>query len=113
MQEFFNEMARTLFARGWLELSFLEVAGVRAAAIMNFVYQNDVLVYNSGYDPIQYGAYSPGIVLFARSIQDAIAAQRQRYDFLRGNEEYKYRFGARDTQVMELHIGRVDLHSRN
>jgi len=107
MQGFFSEMARALFARGWLDLSFLEIAGARAAAIMNFIYHNDVLVYNSGYDPIQYGASSPGIVLFARSIQDAIAAKRRRYDFLRGNEEYKYRFGAHDTQVMELHIQRT------
>lgn len=107
MRGFFAEMARGLFARGWLQLSFLEIAGVRAAAIMNFIYRNEVLVYNSGYDPVQYGAYSPGIVLFARSIQDAIAAQRARYDFLRGNEEYKYRLGARETRVMELHIGKV------
>jgi CelD/BcsL family acetyltransferase involved in cellulose biosynthesis len=106
MSGFFNQMARRLFARGWLQLSFLEIAGARAAAIMNFVYRNEILVYNSGYDPVQYGAYSPGIVLFALSIQDAIAAQRARYDFLRGNEEYKYRLGARDTQVMELHIQR-------
>jgi CelD/BcsL family acetyltransferase involved in cellulose biosynthesis len=63
-------------------------------------------VYNSGYDPIKYGALSPGIVLFAHSIQDAIAAKRRRYDFLRGNEEYKYRFGAKETEVMELHIRR-------
>lgn len=106
MRGFFEQMARVLFARGWLQLSFLEIQGVRAAAIMNFIYNNDVLVYNSGYDPVQYGAYSPGIVLFARSIQDAIAAGRRHYDFLRGNEEYKYRLGARDTLVMELHIQR-------
>jgi CelD/BcsL family acetyltransferase involved in cellulose biosynthesis len=106
MQNFFIEMARALHARGWLQLLFLQVEGVRAAGLLNFVYNNDVLVYNSGYDPIQYGAYSPGIVLFARSIQDAIAAKHRRYDFLRGNEEYKYRFGAKDTQVVELHIRR-------
>jgi CelD/BcsL family acetyltransferase involved in cellulose biosynthesis len=106
MRAFFGEIARTLFARGWLQLSFLEIADARAASILNFVYHNDILVYNSGYDPIQYGTYSPGIILFARSIQDAIEAKRRRYDFLRGDEEYKYRFGARDTQVMELHIGR-------
>lgn len=106
MRGFFEQVARVLFARGWLQLSFLEIHGARAAAIMNFIYNNDVLVYNSGYDPVQYGAYSPGIVLFACSIQDAIAAGRRRYDFLRGNEEYKYRLGAHDTLVMELHIQR-------
>lgn len=106
MRGFFERLARALFARGWLQLSFLEIGGARAAAIMNFIYNNNVLVYNSGYDPVQYGAYSPGIVLFAYSIQDAITAGRRRYDFLRGNEEYKYRLGARDTLVMELHIRR-------
>lgn len=106
MRGFFAQMARTLFAHDWLQLSFLQIHNARAAAILNFVYNNDVLVYNSGYDPVQYGAYSPGIVLFAYSIQDAIAAGRRRYDFLRGNEEYKYRLGARDTLVMELHLHR-------
>ncbi|MBI5652252.1 MAG: GNAT family N-acetyltransferase [Chloroflexi bacterium] len=106
MQNFFIEIARALHTRGWLQLLFLEVEGARAASLLNFAYGNDILVYNSGYDPIKYGVYSPGIVLFARSIQDAIAAKYRRYDFLRGNEEYKYRFGAKDTQVVELHIRR-------
>jgi CelD/BcsL family acetyltransferase involved in cellulose biosynthesis len=104
MQSFFIDLARQVFARGWLQLVFLEVDGVRAASLWNFVYHNDVLVYNSGYDPIQYGALSPGIVLFAHSIQESIVAKRRRYDFLRGNEEYKYRFGAIDTEVMELRV---------
>ena len=104
MQGFFLDMARRLQARGWLQLCFLEIQGARAASILNFVYQNDVLAYNSGYDPVKYGAYSPGIVLFAFSLQDAIAARRRRFDFLRGDEEYKYRFGAHNTNVYELHI---------
>jgi CelD/BcsL family acetyltransferase involved in cellulose biosynthesis len=106
MEQFFVDITRRLQPRGWLQLNFLEIAGVRAASLLNFVYQNDVLVYNSGYDPEKYGSYSPGIVLFAFSIQDAITARRRRYDFLRGNEEYKYRFGAHDTNVYELHIRR-------
>lgn len=104
MQNFFVEMARCLHPHGWLQILFLEVEGARAAALINFIYENDVLVYNSGYDPVKYGALSPGIVLFAHSIQEAIAAKRRRYDFLRGDEEYKYRLGAHNTEVRELHI---------
>lgn len=104
MQAFFVDMAKRMFKAGWLRLVFLEAGGERAAAIWNLEYNNDVLVYNSGYDPVKFGALSPGIVLFAHSIRDAIAAHRRRYDFLRGNEEYKYRFGAHDTEVMELHV---------
>ncbi len=106
MQNFFAAMAETLHARGWLQLAFLEIEGTRAAAIFNLVYNNDVLVYNSGYDPEKYRAYSPGVVLFALSLQDAIAARRRRYDFLQGNEEYKYRLGARDAPVYALTIAR-------
>ncbi|MBI5030534.1 MAG: GNAT family N-acetyltransferase [Chloroflexi bacterium] len=104
MQKFFAETAQAMFAQGWLQLLFLEVDGERAAALWNFIYHNDVLVYNSGYDPVKYGALSPGNVLFSHSIQDAIDAKRRRYDFLRGNEDYKYRFGAKDTKVFELRI---------
>jgi CelD/BcsL family acetyltransferase involved in cellulose biosynthesis len=106
MQAFFLEICRRLFPRQWLQLQFLEVEGVRAAAMLNFVYANKVLVYNSGYDPEKYGQLSPGIILNARSIQDAIAARRTVFDFLRGDEEYKYRFGAKNTNVYELHLRR-------
>lgn len=107
MRSFFVAMARQLHVRGWLQLAFLEIEGARAAAIFNFVYQDRVLVYNSGYDPERYGHLSPGAVLFARSIQDAIAQKRRVYDFLRGDEEYKYRFGAQNTNVYGLHIRRT------
>ncbi|MBI3537348.1 MAG: GNAT family N-acetyltransferase [Chloroflexi bacterium] len=104
MQNFFLAMAERLQARGWLNLAFLEIEGKPAAAIFNFFYREDVLVYNSGYDPENFGAWSPGVVLFAFSLQDAIAARRRRYDFLQGNEEYKYRLGAHDARVLTLEI---------
>lgn len=104
MQQFFIEMARTCAAQGWLRLEFLEIEGKSAASIFSFVYRNEVLVYNSGYNPDQYGTLSPGVALFAHSIQQAITAGHRVYDFLRGDEEYKYRFGAKSTNVYELHI---------
>ncbi len=104
MQKFFLEMARRLFLKRYLQLAFLEVEGKRAASILNFVYGNNVLVYNSGYDPEKYRHLSPGVILFVRSIQDAIAAKRRAFDFLRGDEEYKYRLGAKNTSLYELHI---------
>jgi CelD/BcsL family acetyltransferase involved in cellulose biosynthesis len=106
MEAFFLEICRRLLPCNWLQLQFLEVEGVRAATMLNFIYDNRVLVYNSGYNPEKYGQFSPGIILNARSIQDAIAAKRTIFDFLRGDEEYKYRFGAQNTNVYELHLRR-------
>ena len=41
----------------------------------------------------------PGLVLHAHSIRHAIAQGFRTYDFLRGNEAYKYSFGARERRI--------------
>jgi CelD/BcsL family acetyltransferase involved in cellulose biosynthesis len=61
-------------------------------------------VYNSGFDPMSYQHLSPGIVVTARCIEYAINLGRQKFDFLRGDEVYKYRFGGQDTHVRRLLI---------
>lgn len=106
MERYFHAIARAMFAKGWLQLAFLEVEGVRAAAYMNFVYDNKVLVYNSGLDPARFAYLSPGVVLIARLIERAIADRRTVFDFLQGNEEYKYRLGGKDTRVMIVTLSR-------
>jgi CelD/BcsL family acetyltransferase involved in cellulose biosynthesis len=106
MQRFFFEVAQLLQARGWLQLTFLEIEGKKAASLLNFDYQDSILVYNSGYDPAHFAQLSPGWVVTARCIEHAIALGRHKFDFLRGNEDYKYRFGGRDTEVRRLLIAK-------
>ena len=106
MQSFFFEVAQVLQARGWLQLVFIEIGGEKAASLLNFDYRDSILVYNSGYDPGQFAHLSPGWVVTARCIEHAIALGRHKFDFLRGNEDYKYRFGGRDTEVRRLLVAR-------
>ena len=106
MQRFFFEAAQVLQAQGWLQLVFVEIDGQKAATLLNFDYGDAILVYNSGYDPSQFRHLSPGIVVTARSIEHAIAQGRSKFDFLRGDEIYKYRFGAQDTEVRRLLIAK-------
>jgi CelD/BcsL family acetyltransferase involved in cellulose biosynthesis len=82
-------------------LNVLTVNGDRAATYFNFDYEDQILVYNSGLNP-DYAALSPGIVLISYNIQYAIEHKRKVFDFLQGNEEYKYRLGAEDTAVVNL-----------
>ncbi len=102
MARFFHAIARAMFEAGWLQLAFLEVERVRAAAYMNFVYEDAVLVYNSGLDPEKYAYLSPGQVLIARLIEKAIQDGRRTFDFLQGNEEYKYKLGGKDVKLYTL-----------
>ena len=102
MQGFFLDMAQVLLDKGWLQLVFIEMDGEKAATLLNFDYGDSILVYNSGYDPARFRHLSPGIIVTARSIELAVTLGRAHYDFLRGDEVYKYRFGAQDTQVRRL-----------
>ncbi len=99
---FFKAIMPRLAACGWLQLSFLTVNGNAAAAYLNFDYNNRILVYNSGLLPASYAHLSPGIILLIYNIQHAISQGRTVFDFLQGNEEYKYRMGAQDRAVMML-----------
>lgn len=103
---FFQAMAVESARAGWLKLYFIQVDGVKAAAMLCFDYNNEFLLYNSGYDPEQFAHLSPGNVLTSYVIQDAIRLGRQRFDFLRGDEEYKFRFGAEPEPVYDLIISK-------
>lgn len=100
--DFFHRMMPVMAAQGWLQISLLTINGVDAAAYLSFDYGNKILLYNSGHNPQLYPEVSPGIVLLAFIIRDAIEKGRAEFDFLRGNEEYKYRMGGQDRPVMML-----------
>jgi len=100
----FHDVARHALQAGALQLMFTSIEGRRAAALFNFDYDGRIWVYNSGLDPAAFSALSPGVVLTATAIEKAVALGRKEFDFLRGNEEYKYRFGAVDTNIYRIRI---------
>ncbi|MFN3762805.1 MAG: GNAT family N-acetyltransferase [Anaerolineae bacterium] len=106
MRAFFRELMHIAFAEGWLQLAFLGWDGRKLAAYLNFVYNNRILVYNSGLDWRADPGLGAGIVLSAFLIRHAIAEGREAYDFLRGREDYKYRLGGKDVPVHRVVIWR-------
>lgn len=102
----FHDVARAMQDRGALQLMFTAVEGRRAAALFNFDYNDRIWVYNSGLDPTAFAALSPGVILTTTAIEEAIKLGRGEFDFLRGDEEYKYRFGAVDTKIFRCRVER-------
>lgn len=88
---------------GWLQLAFIEVNGEKAAGYLNFDYMNHIWVYNSGLD-FRFSELSPGWVLLGYLLEWANEQKRQSFDFMRGDEQYKYRFGAIDRLVMRVRL---------
>jgi len=103
MASFFREVAEGFLAEGRLRLAFLSFDGGDAASVFQVRANGSLLLYNSGYDPAHRAA-NPGLVLIARSIEDAVSGGVPEYDFLRGTERYKYDLGGVDRVVYRLTI---------
>ncbi|MFH1524009.1 MAG: GNAT family N-acetyltransferase, partial [Chloroflexota bacterium] len=105
MREQIHLSCRAAFENGWLQLSFLEADGQKAAGYLNFDYLNRMWVYNSGINR-RFTDLSAGWVLLGYLLQWANENKRIEFDFMRGDEDYKYRFGGVDKFVVRARIGR-------
>lgn len=104
--QFFHAFVKRAAEQKWLRLSFLKIDGQRVAAMLGFSYANSFFLYNSGFNAEQYKQYGVGSVLTAHTIQQTIERHEQRYDFLRGDEEYKFRFRAVAEPIFDLTISK-------
>jgi len=98
MEAFFRRVATVLVETDGNRLLFFDALGGRLAAFLCLEWDGTVGLYNSGFHP-DGAALSPGLVLLAQVIRDAIARGKRRFDFLRGEERYKYDFGPSPEDV--------------
>jgi CelD/BcsL family acetyltransferase involved in cellulose biosynthesis len=101
MEAFFRRVAAALAEAGGLRLWLLDAPGGPLASFLCLEWEGSVGLYNSGFDPDR-AALSPGVVLIAHIIRDAIARGMRRFDFLRGEERYKYDFGPTPEDVFRV-----------
>ena len=90
---------------GPLGLAFLTVGERRIAAGIHFRTADGYLYYNAGVDP-DARDLSPGVIMIAAYVQRAIAQGCRRLDFLRGDEPYKYEWGATDEPIQRILVQR-------
>jgi CelD/BcsL family acetyltransferase involved in cellulose biosynthesis len=105
MRDQMRAIIRSAHENGWLWLAFLEADGQRIAANLNFDYKNKLWGYNAGVNR-DFMELSPGWVLLGYVLQWACENKRTEFDFMRGDEEYKYRFGAVNQYVMRAKLTR-------
>lgn len=103
VQDFHREVAQGMRQRGSLAVYTLWVDGWMGAGLYCLDYGDAVFYYSGGFHPA-LARYSPGTILVARAIADAIGRGKRRFDLLRGGEPYKYRWGARDRNNVRIRI---------
>ncbi|MDP1809042.1 MAG: GNAT family N-acetyltransferase [Actinomycetota bacterium] len=82
-----------------LSVAFLD--GEPAAAFYGFKFGKSYSYYLGGFDP-KLAKYSASTVLIFNLIKDALAEQAKDFDFLRGQETYKLRWGAGEKPLFRL-----------
>ena len=102
---FFRRLFELLGPDGPLILSFVAVGGRRVGAGVHLEDGASLLYYNAGLDP-DARELSPGVLMVASYVQAALAGGFRRMDFLRGDEPYKYEWGARDEPIQRLLVRR-------
>jgi CelD/BcsL family acetyltransferase involved in cellulose biosynthesis len=103
MQTFFEVMTRAMAAAGLIRFGFLELNGSPVASVLFLDYNNSRYLYNSGYDP-GYRRLSVGLLTKVLCIKDAIGQGMACFNFLRGNEAYKYRLGGSEIPLYNCRI---------
>jgi hypothetical protein len=99
------ELERNESGGGQLHVALVRCGTRLIFAALAFDDGATVFLYNAGMDPSAAEA-SPGISGTAMYFQDRLAAGRRRFDYLRGNERYKYEWGAVDEPIERLLVTR-------
>ena len=89
--------------RARFHLGEVTVGGQAVHALAGFASGGTCYFYNAGMDP-DARDLSPGIVGTATYLRDRIERGDRRFDFLRGDEAYKYEWGANDVRLTRLVI---------
>lgn len=94
-QAFHREVARCMLGANALRMYRISVNARAIAVFYGFAHHDIVYYYLSGYDPSLDKA-SPGTIIVAHAIEQAVKDGAKTFDFLRGAEDYKYSWGAKD-----------------
>lgn len=101
MQQHLHNIIQVAFEGGWLQLAFFTLDGNKAAAYLSFCFQDRIWCYNSGWD-WEFRDFSPGWVLLAYLLEWANENGIEEFDFMRGDEPYKYKFGGIDRHIYRV-----------
>lgn len=105
-QQFHRQVARGMLDAGALRMYATRVGGKIAAVFYGFAHAGTVYYYLSGYEP-ELEKLSVGTLIVAHAMEEAVRDGATAFDFLRGAEEYKYAWGAKDRMTRRRQVFRA------
>ncbi len=105
---FHRELMEAMAGTGFLRFEELWVDGACRSSVYGLDDGRKFYYYNSGYDP-NWAQYSVGLVLIGLSIKAAIERGNVIYDFLRGDEAYKFDWATTTEELVSITVVRKSL----
>ena len=96
-QDFYYDVSKLFWQNGWLNLSFLDVDGKSVSAVWGF----------------DYAAYGIGTIYVARRIEDYFRNGRTKFDFLKGDESYKFRWARHTVNNVQITMTKRGIAERS
>jgi CelD/BcsL family acetyltransferase involved in cellulose biosynthesis len=98
VKKFHQLAAPELLRAGLARFYLLSFAGKVTGAYHGLAAKGRAYAYIGGFDP-EFAHQSPGTILIAHAMAQAHVEGARRFEFLRGGEDYKYAWGAKDEPV--------------
>lgn len=102
-EQFFRAAALRMADAGMARIATLSLDGRPAGATLSLERKGTAYLYNSGYDP-QFAGLAAGLVSKAWTIRAAIERGIERFDFMRGEEDYKRRLGGVEREIVTVRL---------
>lgn len=99
-KEFYKRISKKMLEKNWLRLASLKVDGNEEAVLLGIAYSDDYYYLQIGCG-LRGRQLKAGNVLFYY-IFESIIGQIKTFNFLRGKDAYKYKWGAVDTFTVLL-----------
>jgi CelD/BcsL family acetyltransferase involved in cellulose biosynthesis len=109
--QFHREAIPELLQAGSARLYAVQIGGNVVAAYYGFLHGGRAYAYLTGFDPA-YSFESPGALAMAHAMEEAVREGAYEFHLLRGNESYKYGWGARDQPSRRRTFWRTKSYAR-
>jgi len=100
--EFMSKIIKYAILSNIGNLTFIKIENEMVATSFEFKNNDKLFVYNSGYND-NYSEYSVGLLNHIYNIRNKISKFKY-IDFLRGSEDYKYRIGCINQELITIKI---------
>jgi hypothetical protein len=95
------QTAKYFAEKGWLRMYFLTVNDRPVAVELNLAYKEKMYCHLKGFDPT-YSKYSIGHLLSLKILEECIEKGISEYDFMQGDEAYKFDWTTKYRQSTNL-----------